>query len=668
MNKFYGVYAVVAALLINGCSSSNNPSAAAPAPGAAPTAALVGVPTLNYNPQSLQVSYGTYSESEFNLPTNDGSTVTWQVTNGTIPPGLQIQDTQSAELTLYGTPQFTGQWCFALTGTSAAGLKAGNEVCYTSLENSSRSYPKIVTDKVLPVAVLNTAFGTTIEVKDDGATAVNGQLYDSVLPDGITFSQNQDAPAPGQNYQFYLEGTPTEVGSFPISFSVSDSNGNFVYKQFRLTVVAAADTTSTGTPTAQCPEGYFFDPTLLYCVQSTEQVCGPGTYYEASIGSCVAYPSAPSGITCGPGTYFDPFLSQCEMSGGYRCPLNYTWDNYSQRCEREAFTCGFGQRYDWFYLSCVNTWSNSCPIGTHYDWYASNCVANEIGCPWGSYYDFASGSCQTNSLYCGVGFYWNRDQGARVAYNACDFGEAYGPYGCAPIVVEQPVCDGYSHWSPRAGGCVPNAFVAPPFPVLVIEAGRPIPPPPRPFSPPPTVRVVVVVNVNVDVHSHTIVNNTVIHDYQPAVAHTHALPPAARPRPVAPPPVANAPRPRPISVTPVEPPHHGGSTPPPAVQPPVHNNPPVVQHPAHNPPVVQPPHHHSNPPVVQPPVTEPPHTDPPHVDPPANDPAPPHNDPAPPANDTPHQPPHVTPPHHSEPPHGHPGPGTESSPMDASAI
>jgi len=521
------LFALASAASLGGCNSSTQ---ATPQSGSNP-GALTPSQTLLFNLASLQVQFGSYTETEFTLPQNDGSPVNWQISDGSLPPGLQLRDNHSRVLVVSGNPQFTDRWCLAITGTSANGFRAGNEICYVSLDNPNLNYPKISTERNLPLAHLGIAYNATIQINNANGS-VAGQIYDSALPEGIQFSQEAGA-------KFYLNGTPAQLGNYPLTFGVSDGSGNYAYKQFELIVTDSIE----NNPVAQCPPGYFFDPTLNYCVQSVSTTCAPGTYYDPSANSCVAYPAPPPTITCGPGTHFDPFTSQCVESDSYRCPLNYSWDSYYHRCVRESFTCNYGERYDWYTHECVVVYQ-SCPSGTHYDPYSSSCVVNPNACPWGSYYDPYSRSCVVSGRYCGDGNWWDPDEaGCRPYQHRCEGGEIYQPgRGCIPVVYV-PTCGYGSHYSPERGNCVPNYERPEHPPVVIVPPGHIPTPPPRPV---PTVVV----------------------------------------------PPGNHPFPNPPSQPPYQPPYQ----PQPHPEPTHHNSPPQHEPPHGNPPViVVPPGHHAYP-------------------------------------------------------------------------
>ena len=244
------------------------------------------------------------------------------------------------------------------------------------------------TDRLLPEGQVNRFYQTDIFADQDTASSVELELFDSELPAGFTFT-----PA-NNEYRGTLNGRTATAGSQYFALQLKDQDGNLSYRQFQLTINEEPEPQlvpnpgPTPQPAPNCPPGYYYDDGLGYCVQEDISVnCPTGTYFNATMNTCVQYPQPPPLITCAPGYYFDPYSSQCLAAGYPRCPVNYSWDSYYQRCVRLPYSCPIGYKYSWSQLSCVPLWPQSCGPNQYWDPVANRCFNYHGYCAYKHWWD-----------------------------------------------------------------------------------------------------------------------------------------------------------------------------------------------------------------------------------------------------------------------------------------
>lgn len=322
--------------------------------------------------EAFRFRYGVYGEAEIELVgAAETDSVIWEVVEASVPPGLELEATTYKKILLFGEPLFTGQWCFALSAKTATGLQSTTELCPFSDDNAALTYPRFTTDRLLPSGNVNRFYQTRISVDKTSTASYTSEHYDGLIPN--TFDLVQD----DANYEFILKGRPTAEETVLFALSLEDASGVKSYRQFQLVI----DAESPSVIPPDCPAGYYYDNALGYCVQESTTTCPPGTYWDPSAGACVQYPAPPPQVVCPPNTYFDPYSGYCIRSGVPRCPVNYRWDSYYNRCVRKASTCPPGYRYDWITRQCEYIGAGSCPRGEHYDYRLNRCVRNGNSCP-----------------------------------------------------------------------------------------------------------------------------------------------------------------------------------------------------------------------------------------------------------------------------------------------
>ncbi|MCC7403883.1 MAG: hypothetical protein IT288_05740 [Bdellovibrionales bacterium] len=576
---------------LTACADSNNNSARPSADPRFTTDFGGDGGRLLFDEKELVGRYGDYQELEIALEEDPAQPARWVLLNNTLPAGLSIAEVARNRAVIYGTPEFTGSWCFVIGARVEERLKATASLCMHAEDNDGVQYPRFTTDRRLPTAKLERDYDQEIKFKGkDGewGTSFESDLFESQLPEGMNWRKRLAATA------INLSGYPKAAGVYNFAFQIKDSEGHKNTRQFELRVIDQDEQRYS------CPPGYYFDETVGYCVQIRLDTCPDGTYYNPDTNSCVQYPTPPPTIRCQPGYYYDHYLDMCVRSGAPRCPINHHWDSYYGRCVAEPYVCGIGEFYDWDLRICVRRpHHRSCPIDSYWDSYYGRCMPSHRWCPIGSYWDSYLGACVRTSRDCYPGDVWDPVLNRcvdRVRY--CGPGRAWDSvYGrCVPI--GGPIyrrCEPGYRWDPVYERCVGNHYPGPnprPLPPPPVRPGpprppHPVPPPPvRPEPPRPP------------------------HPTPPPPPPVRPSPPP-RPEPPPPPPVRPNPPPRP------EPPPVRPSPPPrpePPPPPPVRPSPPPRPEPPPPPPVRPSPPPRPEPPPVRP--SPPPRPEPPRPAPP----------------------------------------------------
>ena len=156
---------------------------------------------------------------------NSGQAVTNKVSG--LPAGVSFD---SSTNTISGTPTKVGSYPIVVTTTDASGNK------------TTTSFTIQVVDKTAPMVTainnqskeVNTPIDKiTIEATDNSGHAVTNKV--SGLPTGVTFDSATNI----------ITGTPTKVGSYPITITTTDAEGNATTTNFTIKVVDTTKPTVT---------------------------------------------------------------------------------------------------------------------------------------------------------------------------------------------------------------------------------------------------------------------------------------------------------------------------------------------------------------------------------------------------------------------------------------
>ncbi|MBT3982283.1 MAG: hypothetical protein HOE90_13075, partial [Bacteriovoracaceae bacterium] len=425
-------------------------------------------PFIYFNQDDGVLNYGEDTEIEFSLIGAESFTeIEWTIVEPYHPVGLELEGTYGSKAILFGSPMFQGKWCFVLQAKSTKNqgwdmqplekLTSGYVCLYSNVDEDDYDTPKIKSDYHISGARVGSHYTSEISLENDDYSELKLSFYDGNVPTGLELYQYNA----GKSLELY--GTPTEEGVF--KFIVKASKDEELYDEydeydayytqeiFKQLQVNVDQRVSRG---YLCPRGYYYDSTMGYCVQERGSICGKGTYYDWDSGRCRVW-WLPSGIYCPAGTYYDHFLYRCVRAGSYRCPQNYKWDGYYNRCVRQPYTCNYGQKYNWYSKRCE--WvGKTCSIGRHWSYSKNRCVSNHKYCSAGQYYSKSKGRCVRTSRYCGAGKYWDsHTRRCERARKHCSAGYKwnYSQNRCVRKTYKKTCSAGY-HYSPGKNRCVPN--------------------------------------------------------------------------------------------------------------------------------------------------------------------------------------------------------------------
>lgn len=227
---------------------------AAPGLALAPAAATFNTPYAAAYSQSFTASGGTGPYS--------------YALTGSLPTGVTFSGN-----TVSGTPTVPGSTSFTITATDTGSTGTGAPFSIAQNYTLTVAAAAIVVSPVtLPGATAGTAYSQTLTASG-GVAAYSFALSAGSLPAGLTLSTGGA-----------LSGTPTEAGSFPITVTATDANGQTGSRAYTLVVGAPTLTMTPAPGTLSAPYGVPFSQT--FAVSGS-----PGPYNRVMIGSL------PTGLT-----------------------------------------------------------------------------------------------------------------------------------------------------------------------------------------------------------------------------------------------------------------------------------------------------------------------------------------------------------------------------------
>ncbi len=173
---------------------------------------------------------------------NSQAQVTYQVVQGSLPPGLTLNGTSGL---ISGTPTQNGSNTFTVRATDASSpsfLSTGKplrsvdqiaEVTFTLTIGGTFA----ITTTALPSGTVTTSYSATLGTENAAGT-VSFQLTTGTLPSGLTL-----VPATG-----VISGTPTVSGSFPFTVTATDSQQRTATRDLTITVLPRFVITTTALP------------------------------------------------------------------------------------------------------------------------------------------------------------------------------------------------------------------------------------------------------------------------------------------------------------------------------------------------------------------------------------------------------------------------------------
>ncbi len=177
---------------------------------------VIACPTITLAPGTLPADTVGQAYNQTITQTGSlGSTFTYTVSSGTLPPGITL----AANGDLTGTGTTTGTYTFDVTMTDNQGCSA--TVTYTI----DVVCPVIVIDQTIVDTVFASTPYSTALTQTGGTAPYTYALTNGTLPTGITLGTDG-----------VLSGTSTNTGSFTVTVTVTDANGCTATRVFTIVV------------------------------------------------------------------------------------------------------------------------------------------------------------------------------------------------------------------------------------------------------------------------------------------------------------------------------------------------------------------------------------------------------------------------------------------------
>ena len=211
----------------------------------------ISAPTLKVTTTSLSngVLGNTYSAT---LQASGGITpFSWQVTAGSLPPGLSLTSTgcgSNVNCAITGTPTTTGTYNFTVTVTDSETPTAQTASANLSI-SVNNSAPLAITTTSLPAGVVNTSYQNAVLQANGGVQPYTWSISAGSLPAGLSLNASSGA----------ITGTPTATGTSNFTVKVTDSTQpthETATASLSITINSALTITTTSLPNGSVNSQY----------------------------------------------------------------------------------------------------------------------------------------------------------------------------------------------------------------------------------------------------------------------------------------------------------------------------------------------------------------------------------------------------------------------------
>jgi hypothetical protein len=246
----------------------------------------IGIVTASMPPGTVGTAYTLGLQAANAMPP-----LTWSVTTGTLPPGLQLV---AAAGLLTGTPTTAGSYTFTAQVADTTGATA--QAAFTLVVNPQ---PLTIVTAALPAGAVGTAYSQTIQ-SAGGKPPIAWSVASGALPAGLSLDSVAGT----------VSGTPTAAGSFAFTVQATDSAGGTAQQRFSVNIA--------GPP-----------PVPAVTLSGLPAISNPGDQPVVSINLATGYPlpivvTATLSITPNPGNSTDLMFSNGSRTMQITIPANAT--------------------------------------------------------------------------------------------------------------------------------------------------------------------------------------------------------------------------------------------------------------------------------------------------------------------------------------------------------
>ncbi len=165
-------------------------------------------------PLSLPIATVNLAYSQSITASGGTAPYAFSLSNGTLPPGMNLSSSGAASASISGTPTAQGSYTFTITATDALGCSVAQ--IYTVVVNNSSCPVLSITPAILPAALIGIPYSQTMTASG-GSAPYTFALSAGQLPAGLALSSASPTTA-------LLSGTPTTSGNYAFSIQVADAN------------------------------------------------------------------------------------------------------------------------------------------------------------------------------------------------------------------------------------------------------------------------------------------------------------------------------------------------------------------------------------------------------------------------------------------------------------
>jgi hypothetical protein len=186
----------------------------------------VAMQTYQLTVQSVGISIATASvpagtvgsSYDFGLlASNSNPPLTWSVSSGSLPPGIQLATSSGI---LSGTPTSAGSYTFTVQVSDSTSATA--QATFTLVVSPQ---PLTIVTTSLPAGAIGTAYSQTVQ-SSGGTGAITWSISAGALPGGLSLGTTTGT----------ISGTPTAAGTFTFTVKATDSLGVSAQQAFTVTI------------------------------------------------------------------------------------------------------------------------------------------------------------------------------------------------------------------------------------------------------------------------------------------------------------------------------------------------------------------------------------------------------------------------------------------------